>query len=29
MVPIGIMTGKIGYKNKCDTNIMMVLVIEY
>ncbi len=29
MVPIGIMTAKIGYKNKCDTNIMMVLVIEY
>ncbi len=29
MVPIGIMTGKIGNKNKCDTNIVIVLVIEY
>ena len=29
MVPIGIMTGKIGYKNKRDTNIVIVLVIEY
>ncbi len=29
MVPIGIMTGKIGYKNKCGMSIVIVLVIEY
>ncbi len=29
MVPIGIMTDKIEYKNKCDINIVIVLVIEY
>ena len=29
MVLIGIMTGKKGYKNRYDTNIMIVLVIEY